>query len=281
MNIRRVIPDIITVIISFLVILLSFGLGIFYLIVPGAYIQSNTTAQDNIRFRLKNEKDNTYNITYWPTMFGHLIENMAWTVLNPGPNDDISYNDSSAEILFAAYQLLVIIIILNLLIAMMNTTIQKLQDKKLLYWKFARTAIWLEFMGDGIMLPPPLMTISTVLLLLLRVTALVVYGIWWLYRKFSKQRVIGLLELLGKQANWPNSQAHKACKLDPFKWKQRESHATLMEALIKRLSCLDEGSKEMSDLNPVNFQFSPEMGTKMKRLNSTLFNFGAKNESAA
>ena len=214
-------------------------------------------------------------------MFGHLIENMAWTVLNPGPNDEISYNDSSAEILFAAYQLLVIIIILNLLIAMMNTTIQKLQDKKLLYWKFARTAIWLEFMGDGIMLPPPLMTISTVLLLLLRVTALVIYGMWWLYRKVSKQTVIGLLELLGKQANWPNSQAYKACKLDPLKWKQRESHATLMEALIKRLSSLDEGSKEMSDLNPVSSQFLPEMGTKMKRRNSTLFNFGAKNESAA
>ncbi len=44
---------------------------------------------------------------------------------------------------------------MNLLIAVMNATIQKVQDRKHLYWKFVRTSIWLEFFVDSYALPPP------------------------------------------------------------------------------------------------------------------------------
>ena len=45
--------------------------------------------------------------------------------------------------LFTMYQVTVVIILLNLLIAVMNATVQKVHDQTQLYWKFTRTSIWI------------------------------------------------------------------------------------------------------------------------------------------
>ena len=55
----------------------------------------------------------------------------------------------------AAYQIISAVIFMNLLIAIMNTTMQEVHDKKLLYWKFVRAGIWLRFFDDTRALPPP------------------------------------------------------------------------------------------------------------------------------
>ena len=58
-------------------------------------------------------------------------------------------------LLMAAYQIISAVIFMNLLIAIMNTTMQEVHDKKLLYWKFVRAGIWLRFFDDTRALPPP------------------------------------------------------------------------------------------------------------------------------
>ena len=55
----------------------------------------------------------------------------------------------------AAYQIISAVIFMNLLIAIMNATMQEVHDKKLLYWKFVRAGIWLRFFDDRRALPPP------------------------------------------------------------------------------------------------------------------------------
>lgn len=44
---------------------------------------------------------------------------------------------------------------MNLLIAIMNATMQEVQDRKLLYWKFVRAGFWIRFFDDNRALPPP------------------------------------------------------------------------------------------------------------------------------
>ena len=44
---------------------------------------------------------------------------------------------------------------MNLLIAIMNSTVQNVQDKKLLYWKFVRAGFWIRFFDENRALPPP------------------------------------------------------------------------------------------------------------------------------
>ena len=55
----------------------------------------------------------------------------------------------------ASYQIISAVIMMNLLIAIMNTTLEIVQDKKLLYWKFVRAGIWIRFFDDSRALPPP------------------------------------------------------------------------------------------------------------------------------
>ena len=117
---------------------------------------------------------------------------------------------------------------------MMNTTVQKLQDRKHLYWKFARTSIWLEFMKDGIVLPTPFIIVSMTITSIFRLTKLITYGGWWMFKKWRKQSVIGVLELVRNRGPSDLTTPKKTCRLDPNESKRRQDHAYLMEKLIYR-----------------------------------------------
>ena len=47
------------------------------------------------------------------------------------------------------------IIFLNLLIATMNSTVQKMEDQKDMYWTYTRSAIWMEHFDFVAAFPPP------------------------------------------------------------------------------------------------------------------------------
>ena len=101
--------------------------------------------------------DNT-NLTAYAISFGETLYLLIWTVLDPGQKEEISdvgMRGVVATILFMIYQVLIIIIVINLLIAVMNTTIQRYQDRKQLYWKFARTSVWIDYFDDYMALPCP------------------------------------------------------------------------------------------------------------------------------
>ena len=94
---------------------------------------------------------------------GAIITDVAtlsfWSILNPEkPEEDFDTTKAdgvAGVIIVGAYSFLVVIILLNLLIALMNATIGKTQDRKHLYWKFVRTCIWIDFFGEAMALPPP------------------------------------------------------------------------------------------------------------------------------
>ena len=234
-NIGRVVPDLITVIITFFVILFAFGLGIFYFVVPTSVINKNVPFHDS-GFWIYNEKGEKFNTTDWPVIFGNLMHDMAWSILNPGPDDEVSGNDYGAEIMFASYQIVVIIIILNLLIAMMNVTMQKLQDKKLLYWKFARTSLWLEFMEGGIVLPPPLLLFPVILTLLVKLTTIFANGFRWIFSKSQPTDVFDSQKMVKENYNEQISSIEKPCKFNLNQFTRRQAHAKLVTTLIKRLN---------------------------------------------
>ena len=117
---------------------------------------------------------------------------------------------------------------------MMNTTVQRLEDRKHLYWKFARTSIWLEFMKDGIVLPPPFIIVSMTITSIFRLTKLITYGGWWMFKKWRKESVIGILELIRNRGPSDLTISKKTCRLDPNESKRRQDHAYLMENLIYR-----------------------------------------------
>ena len=251
LNIARVLPDIITVIITFGIILVAFGMGVFYFVISKS-IQNVDITDSSQKFQFEPSSNQQYrNHTEWHKTFKKVLESMAWAVLNPGPSDDVEITGSTIEVLYVTYQVLVVIILLNLLIVMMNTTVQRLQDRKHLYWKFARTSIWLEFMKDGIVLPPPFIIVSMTITSIFRLTKLITYGGWWMFKKWRKESVIGVLELMKTRGPSDLTTAMKTCRLDPNESKRRKDHAYLMEKLIHRFMNEEKTDEEARKISTV------------------------------
>ena len=287
-NITRIVPDIISIIITFLIILFAFGIGIFYFVIPNMTEDKCAEKGDNGQPEnvtnhsgddcVQNEGLGLYNHTGWPKKLGEVFEEMSWSILNPGPSESMQEKDRTAQALFVTYQVLVAIIMLNLLIAMMNSTVQRLQDKKHLYWKFSRTAIWLEFMRDGVMLPPPLLPLSVALTLISRLIAIIFYGIWWIYRKCVKQNSVGVLELLGMKNRDISSSLGKSCTIDPTELKRRKAHATLMQNLIRSID-IGAGDADVAHSDSINGLSVKTMSINTEQSKSTLRKFGEDESS--
>ena len=79
---------------------------------------------------------------------------------------------------WGAYQVLVVLVMLNLLISLMTTTFAKIQQNADMEWKFTRASCWIHYFDDRNAIPIPLNLIPSVY----SVKKLIV----WIYRFFSK-----------------------------------------------------------------------------------------------
>ena len=175
-----------------------------------------------------------------------LYNTLFWMLLNPGPVDlpefidqsgnmtkgegisnyaeegvreEVSVPDSLhvrmwfASFAFALYQIIAVILLLNLVIAAMNSTITKLEMSKEKNWKYYRTATLMDFFADRSALPVPFN------LIMLPVTLIhLVY--------------VMLLKCLGIIKGGSHEDAHK--RMTPEQAWQRNEYLQLMSKLIGR-----------------------------------------------
>ena len=217
---------------------MAFSLGIYFVLNS----QLNSTTSD-ISNKINNgtsfEDDGSEE-----TSFASELMVMFWAVLNPGPDPDTisdkGLSGITANILFAIYQIILAIILLNLLIAMMNATTQKIADKKLLYWKFVRTSVWMDFISSRSYVPPPV----NLLFLVLLPFHLICITIYYLTRLGKKY--IGYQE--SRSANMScrrkSGRVKKKCIMDPVECDRRKAHAILLHNLIKRYLQQKENDSE-------------------------------------
>ena len=128
--------------------------------------------------------------------------------------------------LLILYEIFIIIVLFNLLIAIMNSTIQKTQDRRQLYWKYARTCVWIEFFDDSAALPLPFTIYNVYWAITITVGYLIKICLEWLFRKIKA--VCGL-----KSKTSVNDQP-KPCQLKPGEFEKRKAHTNLMLSLLKR-----------------------------------------------
>ena len=231
-NITRVGLDLTTIISTYLATLIAFSIGIFFVLNSPTHSKINATLHKN-----QEEAHSEH------TLFSNELMVMFWAVLNPGPDPDtISDKGVSgimANILFAIYQIILAIILLNLLIAMMNATTQKIADKKLLYWKFVRTSVWMDFISSRSYIPPPI-NLCCFIILPLHLIAVTVYAIKSLVKKINRS-------LENTSSNNPSKRksrrVKRKCFIDPVEGERRKAHANLLQTLIKRYRQQDTNNK--------------------------------------
>ncbi|KAF4104281.1 short transient receptor potential channel 4b [Onychostoma macrolepis] len=68
---------------------------------------------------------------------------------------DHKFTEFVGATMFGTYNIISLVVLLNMLIAMMNNSYQHIADHADIEWKFARTKLWMSYFEEGGTLPPP------------------------------------------------------------------------------------------------------------------------------
>ncbi|XP_077863792.1 short transient receptor potential channel 4-like, partial [Saccoglossus kowalevskii] len=71
------------------------------------------------------------------------------------------FTENIGRLLFAAYNVVAIVVLLNVLIAMMSNTYTRIEEDADMQWKFSRSSLWMSFYDESNTLSPPFNYIPT------------------------------------------------------------------------------------------------------------------------
>ena len=88
------------------------------------------------------------------------FKTLFWSLFDPGQPDVVGCSQGfvrySALVLWGLYNIIVVIILLNLLVALLSVLMSTIQERKLDTWKYHRTHLWIKYCSKTVVLPSPL-----------------------------------------------------------------------------------------------------------------------------
>jgi hypothetical protein len=88
------------------------------------------------------------------------LKTLCWSIFEPGHPEVIGCSEGVSRyisyFMFAMYNVVIVIILLNLLVALMGDVMCVVEDDKINNWKFHRTHVWMEYCRKVAVLPSPL-----------------------------------------------------------------------------------------------------------------------------
>ncbi|XP_030833099.1 short transient receptor potential channel 3-like [Strongylocentrotus purpuratus] len=147
--------DVLRLVVFFVCIVIAFGVGITH---ASSYRLHTLRAECAAEGRLPNECpappfqdiQTTLVNLYW-VLFGLLKKSESGLNLRP----DDSYNLYLPAFILMIYSFVAVLVLLNLLIAVMTSRYSSVELNADREWKFFRTQLWMSFISDEILLPPP------------------------------------------------------------------------------------------------------------------------------
>ncbi|KTF85647.1 hypothetical protein cypCar_00039348 [Cyprinus carpio] len=144
--------------------------------------------------------------------------------------------------MFGTYNVISLVVLLNMLIAMMNNSYQLIADHADIEWKFARTKLWMSYFDEGGTLPPPFNIIPSP------------KSFWYLCRWVHGW-------LCGSEAAPPEEDSHKHENLKEFTEKhadrliQNQHYQEVIRSLVKRyVASMIRSAKTSEGLTEENFK---------------------------
>ncbi|KAJ8256651.1 hypothetical protein COCON_G00188030 [Conger conger] len=138
-SLGRTVKDIFKFMVIFLMVFLAFMIGMFNLY---SYYLG---AKQNNAFTTVEE---SFKTLFW-AVFG--LSEVKSVVVNNGHK----FIENIGYVLYGVYNVTVVIVLLNMLIAMINSSFQEIQDDADVEWKFARAKLWFSYFEEGGTLPVP------------------------------------------------------------------------------------------------------------------------------
>uniref|UniRef100_A0A8C7ZQ14 Transient receptor potential cation channel, subfamily C, member 6a n=1 Tax=Oryzias sinensis TaxID=183150 RepID=A0A8C7ZQ14_9TELE len=138
-SLGRTVKDIFKFMVIFLLVFLAFMIGMFNLY---SYYLG---AKQNDAFTTLEE---SFKTLFW-AIFG--LSEVKSVVINNGHK----FIENIGYVLYGVYNVTMVIVLLNMLIAMINSSFQEIEDDADVEWKFARAKLWFSYFEEGRTLPVP------------------------------------------------------------------------------------------------------------------------------
>uniref|UniRef100_A0AAY4BAM6 Transient receptor ion channel domain-containing protein n=1 Tax=Denticeps clupeoides TaxID=299321 RepID=A0AAY4BAM6_9TELE len=138
-SLGRTVKDIFKFMVIFIMVFLAFMIGMFnlYSYYLGAkYNPAFTTVEESFK------------TLFW-SIFG--LSEVISVVLKY----DHKFIENIGYVLYGVYNVTMVVVLLNMLIAMINHSYQEIEEDADVEWKFARAKLWLSYFDEGRTLPPP------------------------------------------------------------------------------------------------------------------------------
>ncbi|XP_035682590.1 short transient receptor potential channel 4-like [Branchiostoma floridae] len=154
--------DIVKVLFIYFLVLFAFANGLNQLYFPYNNMNGSlqTDGNDYYCYGVRCHDQNNAFSSLWETLqalfwslFG--LVNLYVTKVENAQGYKHAFTEFVGTWMFGAYNVIALIVLLNMLIAMMNNSYQHIADHADTEWKFARTKLWLSYFEEGGTLPPP------------------------------------------------------------------------------------------------------------------------------
>ncbi|KAI7802933.1 short transient receptor potential channel 6 [Triplophysa rosa] len=138
-SLGRTVKDIFKFMVIFIMVFVAFMIGMFnlYSYYLGAKLNNAFTTVEE-----------SFKTLFW-AIFG--LSEVKSVVINNGHK----FIENIGYVLYGVYNVTMVIVLLNMLIAMINSSFQEIEDDADVEWKFARAKLWFSYFEEGGTLPVP------------------------------------------------------------------------------------------------------------------------------
>nr|XP_020514899.2 short transient receptor potential channel 5-like [Labrus bergylta] len=238
-SLGRMLLDILKFLFIYCLVLLAFANGLNQLYF---YYETKASEEHNNCKGIRCERQNNAFSTLFET-----LQSLFWSIFGllnlyvTNVKARHEFTEFIGATMFGTYNVISLVVLLNMLIAMMNNSYQLIADHADIEWKFARTKLWMSYFDEGGTLPPPFNIIPS--------PKSILYLLWWLHNK------------LCQRGQPPGEDSHKCENLREFTERhadsliQNQHYQEVIRSLVKRyVAAMIRSAKTDEGLTEENFK---------------------------
>uniref|UniRef100_A0A4W6EYK8 Transient receptor potential cation channel, subfamily C, member 5a n=1 Tax=Lates calcarifer TaxID=8187 RepID=A0A4W6EYK8_LATCA len=238
-SLGRMLLDILKFLFIYCLVLLAFANGLNQLYF---YYETKASEEPNNCKGIRCERQNNAFSTLFET-----LQSLFWSIFGllnlyvTNVKARHEFTEFVGATMFGTYNVISLVVLLNMLIAMMNNSYQLIADHADIEWKFARTKLWMSYFDEGGTLPPPFNIIPS--------PKSIWYLLMWLHNK------------LCRRGQPPGEETHKCENLREFTERhadsliQNQQYQEVIRNLVKRyVAAMIRSAKTDEGLTEENFK---------------------------
>ncbi|XP_016894700.1 short transient receptor potential channel 7b isoform X2 [Cynoglossus semilaevis] len=235
-SLGRTVKDIFKFMVIFIMVFVAFMIGMFnlYSYYLGAkYNPAFTTVEESFK------------TLFW-SIFG--LSEVISVVLKY----DHKFIENIGYVLYGVYNVTMVVVLLNMLIAMINNSYQEIEEDADVEWKFARAKLWLSYFDEGRTLPAPYNLVpspKSFYYLVLRIKSCLIRLCKANGHHHGNELEMGKINSQTKQVECFRSYPRPGEEFIPRKSRKHPTRYQIMKRLIKRYVLKAQVDRESDEVN--------------------------------